>query len=378
MLQKLLVLFRNHFQDSDILREFAQSCERWKKPLIEALTLMNAKKIIRKLGFNYEALKTLFLPHIAGMTYDINIIVKTLYLMSERMTIAEGGKMILKIQDTDTFAFFDHSYLEVFLLHWITESKITVHPPNLDSLLYHFKEEENIDLRDLLLDAIHYSRFTETPHVVTRPTKQKPSVNKTALDDIQHKEKFTGEGDREPFSVINSINDRSGAYIVRKDSAGFLFIINQTKFYKEKNNKDLIENLPEEELKNRDGTEKDKERLTEVFEQFGYRAEERKDLKHDEILPAIKEAVERSIVYDSLIICILSHGFEGHVYGSNSIPFKIDRIKEAMLECPALVGKPKILLVQACQGTKRQKPVSLSFVSNSSRFHYSYKLHDIF
>lgn len=317
---------------------------------------MNAKKVIRKLGFNYEALKAFFMPHLRFMTYDINLIVKTLYLVCESMTIAQGGKMILKIQNNDSFAFFNHSYLEVFLLHWITESKITVHPPNLDLLISHFKEEENNCLRDFLLDAIRYNRISETPDVTTRPTKE----NKTTLDDIQNKEKLTGENDREPYSVNTFTDDRSEAYDVKKESAGYLFIINQTKFYRESDSS-LKEYLPEETLSDRTGTDKDKERLIAVFEQFGYKVEERKDLRHDEILKEIDEAAKRSFIYDSLIICILSHGFKDHVYGSNSLPFRIDRIKETIMEYPSLVGKPKILLVQACQGTKRQKPVSFCF-----------------
>lgn len=315
---------------------------------------MKAKKIIRKLGFEYDVLKSLFLPHINQMTYDINLIVKNLYLMCEKMTIAEGGKLILYLQNNDSsLTFFDHSYLEVFLLHWITDSTIAIDPPNLSALLNYFKQKENDVLKELLSDAIKTSTKIKLP---PPSLKDQTFERNTAVDDIHNMqtEKLTGEGDRQPNSV-GPLDDR--AYIVRKECAGFLLIINQKQFHRD-TRPHLKEHLPEVELKDRNGTDKDKDRLKEVFEEFGYKAEVRENVKHDEFMDEVERVVERSLVYDSLIVCILSHGIQDYVYGSNSIPFKIDKIKDRM-KCPALIGKPKILLIQACQGNEKQLPVCI-------------------
>lgn len=285
--------------------------------------------------------------------------------------------MILALQNNDSFTFFDHSYLEVFLLHWITESQITIDPPNLDILLHYFKVTEVDNLKDLLLDAIKFSKQVipnivpndqvfkamgnqnddnkNKEKIIGKDNRQPYSMN-TAMDDIKNEAKLTGEGNRQPNSV-NSFVDANLSYKVRKEHAGFLLIINQTKFYREIDT-GLEEFLAKEELKPRKGTCKDKDRIIEVFTEFGYKCEVREDLRHDEFDAEVEAAVARSLIKDSLIICVLSHGIKDHVYGSNSIPFEIEKIKKRMVH-PALIGKPKILLVQACQGSTTQKPVRI-------------------
>jgi hypothetical protein len=44
----------------------------------------------------------------------------------------------------------------------------------------------------------------------------------------------------------------------------------------------------------------------------------------------------------------------GAVYGSNSIPVCVAALENMMMDCANLLGKPKILIVQACQGQTQQ------------------------
>lgn len=360
-LQNLLVLYRNEFQDSNILEDYGKYNKNWKKPLLEALCIIDARKIIRKWGFNFPALNAYFNPGSSPLiSHDINAMVKILYYFCEKMTLGEGGNLILSFDDE--FPFFDVSYLEVYLLYWISESKISIDPPNVDILLQYLEIQELKELRSSLSKNVNvYRELTSDPSQYSSSNaseEQDAAIN----HQIKQKSNFKVEVEEEPSSVVF---DRMDAYNVRFTSAGLLLIINQRDFHRSKD-PSLQELLPKEELAERTGTDRDTEKLTEVFKQFGYKINLEVNLKHDEIIPKLKQAIKvkkRSLFFDSLIVCVLSHGIEGHFYGSDSIPFKIDRIKEYMLTRKRMLGKPKILLVQACQGNLKQKPVSFVFAS---------------
>jgi len=60
--------------------------------------------------------------------------------------------------------------------------------------------------------------------------------------------------------------------------------------------------------------------------------------------------------FESLVICILSHGDKGVVEGVDGIPISLNKLQYALNDgnCPALKGKPKIFIVLACQGVNYQ------------------------
>ena len=54
------------------------------------------------------------------------------------------------------------------------------------------------------------------------------------------------------------------------------------------------------------------------------------------------------------VLVILSHGKEGFVFGSDGNKIFISQILEHLnnVNCPKMEGKPKIIIIQACQGGK--------------------------
>ena len=55
------------------------------------------------------------------------------------------------------------------------------------------------------------------------------------------------------------------------------------------------------------------------------------------------------------VLCILSHGKESVIYGSDG---KVVQAKELINQfsdrnCPQMKGKPKMVIIQACQGGKQ-------------------------
>lgn len=77
----------------------------------------------------------------------------------------------------------------------------------------------------------------------------------------------------------------------------------------------------------------------------------------------IQTLAGRSAEFDSFVVCILSHGFDGHVYASDTVAMKIVRI-EQLLADRALLRKPKLLIVQACQG---EETVELAAIEDRGR-----------
>lgn len=64
---------------------------------------------------------------------------------------------------------------------------------------------------------------------------------------------------------------------------------------------------------------------------------------------------------DAFFCCILSHGHRGVVFGTDDEPLNIKHAigKFKASNQPALTGKPKVFLIQACQGTEKQSGVLL-------------------
>ena len=61
--------------------------------------------------------------------------------------------------------------------------------------------------------------------------------------------------------------------------------------------------------------------------------------------------------YDCFVCCILSHGNLGKVYGSDGVAVEIKDLTDAVkpARCGSLTGKPKVFIIQACQGNNLQK-----------------------
>lgn len=55
--------------------------------------------------------------------------------------------------------------------------------------------------------------------------------------------------------------------------------------------------------------------------------------------------------YDSFICCILSHGDSEFVYGTDDKKVWLNELQKKVIQCPSLVGKPKVFFIQACRGS---------------------------
>ncbi|CAH1787638.1 unnamed protein product [Owenia fusiformis] len=114
----------------------------------------------------------------------------------------------------------------------------------------------------------------------------------------------------------------------------------------------------EPKMRNRDGTEHDVKRLKQLFERFEYTVVVKNDLTAGKIRETLTEESSRDHA-DSFVLVILSHGTVDAVYGvdKEKVPYKEIYNFFNGENCKKLAGKPKIIIIQACQGKKKDSGV---------------------
>ncbi|XP_075954101.1 caspase-3-like isoform X2 [Anarhichas minor] len=147
----------------------------------------------------------------------------------------------------------------------------------------------------------------------------------------------------------------------------------------------IINNENFKTSKKRSGTNKDAD-LAKVFSWLGFRALMCKDQTKDQMERALKCFASQSDLAqlrefnveewsgsgftplqeaprhgDAFVCCILSHGGKGVVFGVDDQPLSIKTITGTFKPTaqPTLTGKPKVFLIQACQGGQTQRRVLL-------------------
>ena len=107
-------------------------------------------------------------------------------------------------------------------------------------------------------------------------------------------------------------------------------------------------------LRDRNGSKKDVTALTEVFGKFlGFEIWLKENITQHEFYEVLQELRELNhSKYSAFIIILLSHGSRDQIYMCNGCAIPISCIEETFkaTACRTLVGKPKVAIIQACQG----------------------------
>uniref|UniRef100_A0A1A8HU76 Caspase 20, apoptosis-related cysteine peptidase n=2 Tax=Nothobranchius TaxID=28779 RepID=A0A1A8HU76_NOTKU len=163
-------------------------------------------------------------------------------------------------------------------------------------------------------------------------------------------------------------------YELRSQPVGLCMIINNEKF---------------SDGTSRGGTDTDAQSLAEVFHWLGFRVLMCKDQTREQMSHTVEglaslsdgnqlqglsvqewngssfTAPQQALQHgDAFFCCILSHGEKGAVWGTDLNPLAIKEITRSFkaTEQSALTGKPKVFLIQACQGRQKQRGVMLKDV----------------
>ncbi|CAN9503256.1 unnamed protein product [Ophioblennius macclurei] len=157
----------------------------------------------------------------------------------------------------------------------------------------------------------------------------------------------------------SSFSDPTEYYAMVHRPRGLCVIINNEKF-------------PGTSLLERRGSDEDEKALKTLFTCLGFNVEVHNDLTAREIRDQIEKISKRSfLLEDALVVCVLSHGELGCVFGSDeekvflqelTFPFTSD-------QATTLAGKPKLFFIQACQGGGYQKGSLLSVQKQEEHFY---------
>uniref|UniRef100_UPI0037E73465 caspase-2 isoform X3 n=1 Tax=Semicossyphus pulcher TaxID=241346 RepID=UPI0037E73465 len=108
------------------------------------------------------------------------------------------------------------------------------------------------------------------------------------------------------------------------------------------------------DLDPRKGGEVDDEVLRKVFTELDYMVTVHRDLTAQGMRTCIENFGRRQDhqTVNSCVVCLLSHGVEGAIYGTDGELLQLDWVFEAFdnVHCPLLQNKPKMFFIQACRG----------------------------
>ncbi|XP_042345292.1 caspase-2 isoform X6 [Plectropomus leopardus] len=108
------------------------------------------------------------------------------------------------------------------------------------------------------------------------------------------------------------------------------------------------------DLDPRKGGEVDDEVLRKVFTELDYLVTVHRDLTAQGMRTCIENFCRRPDhrTVDSCVVCLLSHGVEGAIYGTDGQLLQLDWVFESFdnAHCPLLQNKPKMFFIQACRG----------------------------
>ncbi|KAK3572088.1 hypothetical protein QTP86_022318, partial [Hemibagrus guttatus] len=108
------------------------------------------------------------------------------------------------------------------------------------------------------------------------------------------------------------------------------------------------------ELDTRRGGEVDEEVLRRLFTELDFKVSLQKDLTVQAMRACIEQFAQQPehAVSDCCVVCLLSHGVEGSIYGVDGKLLELDWVFERFDNgrCPLLQNKPKMFFIQACRG----------------------------
>ena len=137
----------------------------------------------------------------------------------------------------------------------------------------------------------------------------------------------------------------------------------------------IINNKHFSNMNQREGTDADAGALQQLFTYFNFHTSRFDNLTSSQMRRLFKDIARKDHTkYDCLLVAVLTHGTKGKLYGSDGKLVPVEEITELFSgnNCPSLTGKPKIFLLQACRGERKDKGVKYDMIDgeDTGQRHY--------
>ena len=146
-----------------------------------------------------------------------------------------------------------------------------------------------------------------------------------------------------PAELKKTLQDTStddGSYPMTSQPHGLCLIVNNVDFMN---------------LRRRGGSDRDAEKLKSLFSYLQYQVKVLRNLTGKQLRESLFDfaKLRNHKAADSTVVCLLSHGLEGQIYGVDGILVSITDLLAMFngYHAKALIGKPKLFFIQACRGS---------------------------
>ncbi|XP_005049235.1 PREDICTED: caspase-8-like [Ficedula albicollis] len=215
------------------------------------------------------------------------------------------------------------------------------------------KLQENVSMLQVFLEMEINGLIKEDNLTMLKDILQKvrPDLKKK-IDayEEKRKENYSREEVRYPVSVCahpeaqgaegEAAKQHGKIYKMKNNPHGYCLILNNHKF--------------KNPLHNREGTLQDGEAVKRVFKWLQFETVEEMNLEGQKIRETVKEYSKKDHRNMDCFVCfIFSHGEKYKIKGVDDECINIEELVSCFTgtNCPSLAGKPKVFIIQACQGS---------------------------
>ncbi|NXR61909.1 CASP8 protein, partial [Rhadina sibilatrix] len=249
------------------------------------------------------------------------------------------------------------------LLYEIAEDLI---PENIESMKFLLQElltgnerQENASMLQIFLKMELKMIIKEDNLTVLKDLFQevRPDIKKK-IDAYEEKKKenYSREEAHYPVSVYpeeqgaegGAANQHRNIYKMENNPHGYCLILNNHIF--------------KNPCYNREGTLQDGEAVKRVFTWLQFETVEYMNLEGKQIYDTVKEYSRKNHRNMDCFVCfVFSHGEKHKIKGVDDEYINIDDLVSCFTgtNCPSLAGKPKVFIIQACQGSEYHPPVAV-------------------